>query len=97
MTVRALAQATGLNISNISLIETGKRIPQIDTLIKILDALDAELMIRKKDGRNDRPFSNKIMGRKKCVSLDIDHPIFTDRVEKSKQYNELKNKHLIMR
>lgn len=45
MTVRALAQATGLNISNISLIETGKRIPQIDTLIKILDALDAELMI----------------------------------------------------
>lgn len=51
MTVRALAQATGLNISNISLIETGKRIPQIDTLIKILDALDAELMIRKKDGQ----------------------------------------------
>lgn len=50
-TVRALAQATGLNISNISLIETGKRIPQIDTLIKILDALDAELMIRKKDGQ----------------------------------------------
>ena len=44
MTVRALAQATGLNISNISLIETGKRIPQIDTLIKILDALDAELI-----------------------------------------------------
>lgn len=39
------------NISNISLIETGKRIPQIDTLIKILDALDAELMIRKKDGQ----------------------------------------------
>lgn len=51
MTVRALAQATGLNISNISLIETGKRIPQIDTLIKILDALDAELMITKKDGQ----------------------------------------------
>ena len=51
MTVRALAQATGLNISNIALIETGKRIPQIDTLIKILDALDAELMIRKKDGQ----------------------------------------------
>lgn len=51
MTVRALAQATGLNISNISLIETGKRIPQIDTLMKILDALDAELMIRKKDGQ----------------------------------------------
>lgn len=51
MTVRALAQSTGLNISNISLIETGKRIPQIDTLIKILDALDAELMIRKKDGQ----------------------------------------------
>lgn len=51
MTVLALAQATGLNISNISLIETGKRIPQIDTLIKILDALDAELMIRKKDGQ----------------------------------------------
>lgn len=51
MTVRALAQATGLNISNISLIETGKRIPQIDTLIKILDALDEELMIRKKDGQ----------------------------------------------
>lgn len=39
------------SISNISLIETGKRIPQIDTLIKILDALDAELMIRKKDGQ----------------------------------------------
>ena len=35
MTVRALAQATGLNISNISLIETGKRIPQIDTLITL--------------------------------------------------------------
>ena len=51
MTVRALEQATGLNISNISLIETGKRIPQIDTLIKILDALEAELMIRKKDGQ----------------------------------------------
>ena len=85
MTVRALAQATGLNISNISLIETGKRIPQIDTLIKILAALDAELMIRKKDGQECPPFFvNKIMGRKKCVSLDIDHSIFTDRVEKYK-------------
>lgn len=42
-------------------------------------------------------FRNKIMGRKKCVSLDIDHPIFTDRVESSKQYNECEKKSLIMR
>lgn len=50
-TIRDLSAETGINISNISLIETGKRIPQIDTLIKILDALDAELIIRKKDGQ----------------------------------------------
>ena len=48
MTVRALAQATGLNISNISLIETGKRIPRVDTLAKILSALGAELTIKKR-------------------------------------------------
>ena len=50
ISIRSLAEKTGYNISNLSLIEQGKRQPQLDTLIKILDALDAELVIRKRDG-----------------------------------------------
>lgn len=48
--IRTLSQKTGLNISNLSLIEQGKRQPQIDTVVKILDALGAELIVREKDG-----------------------------------------------
>lgn len=48
--IRTLAEKTGYNISNLSLIEQGKRQPQLDTLEKILDALDAELIIKKRDG-----------------------------------------------
>ena len=47
-TIRDLSAETGINISNISLIETGKRIPRIDTLAKILSALGAELTIKKR-------------------------------------------------
>lgn len=44
-TIRKLSELTGLNISNLSLIEQGKRQPQIDTLLKIINALDAELAV----------------------------------------------------
>lgn len=50
MTVRDLAEATGINPSNLSLIETGKRKPQTDTLQRILDALGAEMIIKEKEG-----------------------------------------------
>ena len=50
ISVRELAEKTGYNISNLSLIETGKRQPQLDTLTRILDALDAELVIKEKGG-----------------------------------------------
>lgn len=48
-TIAKLSELTGLNGANLSLIETGKRKPQIDTLIKILDSLGAEIIIREKD------------------------------------------------
>lgn len=50
LTIRDLSAETGINIANLSLIETGKRIPRIDTLAKILSALGADLIIRKKVG-----------------------------------------------
>lgn len=48
-TVAELAERTGLNPSNISLIENGKRQPQVNTLQKILDSLDADLIIKERD------------------------------------------------
>lgn len=48
LTIRDLSEQTGINIANISLIETGKRIPRVDTLAKILSALGAELTIKKR-------------------------------------------------
>ena len=50
MNLRTLSEMTGYNISNLSLIEQGKRQPQLDTLEKILSALGAELTIRMRDG-----------------------------------------------
>lgn len=47
-TIRKLAELTGYNISNLSLIEQGKRKPRIDVLQNILKALDAELKITEK-------------------------------------------------
>lgn len=48
LTIRDLSEQTGINIANLSLIETGKRIPRVDTLAKILSALGAELTIKKR-------------------------------------------------
>lgn len=48
LTIRDLSEQTGINIANLSIIETGKRIPRIDTLAKILSALGAELTITKR-------------------------------------------------
>ena len=39
----ALAQAAGLSQQSVSYIERGLRIPNLDTLIRITDALDIEL------------------------------------------------------
>lgn len=50
ISLRTLAQTTEYNISNLSLIERGERQPQLDTLIKILDALGADLVIKERDG-----------------------------------------------
>ena len=48
-TIAKLSELTGLNGANLSLIETGKRQPQINTLQTILEALNAELVIKEKD------------------------------------------------
>lgn len=45
LTIRQLAEKTGYNKSNLSLIEQGKRRPRIDVLENILKALGAELTI----------------------------------------------------
>ena len=50
ISVRRLSELTGYNISNLSRIENGKIPPQIDTLQRILDALNAEIEIKEKDG-----------------------------------------------
>ena len=50
ISIRKLAQLTGYNISNLSRIENGKIPPRIDTLQRILDALNAEIEIKEKDG-----------------------------------------------
>lgn len=50
-TIRDLAERCKMHIANLSLIEQGKRSPKVDTLTKILDALDAEIkIIKKEDG-----------------------------------------------
>lgn len=45
MTVRDLADKTGINHSNLCKIEGGKLSPTIDTLCKIADALDARIVL----------------------------------------------------
>ena len=45
MSVRQLADATGLGKSTISKIENGKRSPSLKALNAILEALDAELFV----------------------------------------------------
>jgi len=45
ITLSQLSEMTGLNRSNLSLIERGLREPGIEMFQKILDALDAELTI----------------------------------------------------
>lgn len=45
MSVRQLADATGLGKSTISKIENGKRSPSLKALSSILEALDAELFV----------------------------------------------------
>lgn len=49
ITLSQLSEMTGLNRSNLSLIENGKRQPQVNTLQKILDSLDADLIIKERD------------------------------------------------
>jgi len=46
MSVRDLAEATGINPSNLSRIENGSIIPKIDTLEKICKALDMQIKIK---------------------------------------------------
>lgn len=46
MTVRDLADKTGINHSNLCKIEGGKLAPTIDTLSKIADALGAKIIIK---------------------------------------------------
>lgn len=44
LSLRALQSATGINDSNLSRIERGVLMPQIDTLIKIADALGVKTL-----------------------------------------------------
>ncbi|MFA7502127.1 MAG: helix-turn-helix transcriptional regulator [Anaerovoracaceae bacterium] len=48
MTQKELALITGISQQSISRLEREKHIPQIDTLIKLLDGLDLELTIMAK-------------------------------------------------
>lgn len=50
ITLSQLSEMTGLNRSNLSLIERGLREPGIEMFQKILDALDAELTITLRKG-----------------------------------------------
>jgi transcriptional regulator with XRE-family HTH domain len=43
LSMTALAQAAGLSQQSVSYIERGLRIPNLDTLIRITDALDIDL------------------------------------------------------
>lgn len=48
LTQRQLAELTGLSYGNIGKLETGRYNVSVDILYKILDALDAELVIKDK-------------------------------------------------
>ena len=50
ITISQLSEMTGLNRSNLSLIERGLREPGIVMFQRILDALGAELTIKERDG-----------------------------------------------
>lgn len=52
MTVRDLADKTGINHSNLCKIEGGKLAPTIDTLSKIADALGVRIEIIEKPSKN---------------------------------------------
>ncbi len=45
LTVRQLADMTGINISNISRIENGETSPTVDTLNRLTQALDTEISL----------------------------------------------------
>ena len=49
MTIAEVAAKVGTSPANISLIESGKRQPQLDTMKRIVDAIGAEMLIRKKE------------------------------------------------
>lgn len=49
LSLRQLAELTGLNHSNIGKIELGKYSVGVDTLVKICDALGCELRITEKE------------------------------------------------
>lgn len=48
LTQRQLAERTGLSYGNIGKLETGKYNVSVDILYQMLDALDAELVIKEK-------------------------------------------------
>lgn len=48
LTYRQLAELTGLSFSNISKIEKGKYSVGLDVLSKLADALDADVVIKKR-------------------------------------------------
>lgn len=46
ITYPQLVELSGINISNLNLIMTGKRVPRIDTLVTIADALGMKIEIQ---------------------------------------------------
>lgn len=50
-----LAKMAGVNQSTVSLIEAGKRLPSIQFLLALLDALDAELLVLPKEDIEHHP------------------------------------------
>jgi transcriptional regulator with XRE-family HTH domain len=47
LTIDEVCEKSGINRGNLSSIENNKRIPRVDTLEKILNALGYELTVRK--------------------------------------------------
>lgn len=46
VTYPQLVELSGINLSNLNLIMTGKRVPRIDTLVTIAEALEMKLEIQ---------------------------------------------------
>ncbi len=51
LTLRELADRSGVSDSGVSRWENGERVPNVDAFVRIIEALDAEVVIIRKKGR----------------------------------------------